>query len=67
MIFLRKRKYFEIDQNFNDSDFDFNVAAVESLRDRLINQINDLRLDQIDKDVALTIVECIDESGQLIE
>ena len=58
---------FEIDQNFNDSDFDFNVAAVESLRDRLINQINDLRLDQIDKEVALTIVDCIDESGQLIE
>jgi len=58
---------FDIDENYNDSSFDFNVAAVENLRDTLINQINDLRLDTNDKEIALTIVDCIDESGQLID
>ena len=58
---------FDIDENYNDSSFDFNVAAVENLRDTLINQINDLRLDENDKGIAHTIIDCIDESGQLIE
>ena len=58
---------FDIDENYNDSSFDFNVAAVENLRDTLINQINDLRLDEHDKGIALTIIDCIDESGQLID
>jgi RNA polymerase sigma-54 factor len=58
---------FDIDENYNDSSFDFNVAAVENLRETLINQINDLRLDEIDKEIALTIVDCVDESGQLID
>ena len=58
---------FDTAENYNDSSFDFNVAAVENLRDTLINQINDLRLDENDKGIALTIIDCIDESGQLIE
>ncbi|MDB2518503.1 RNA polymerase factor sigma-54 [Gammaproteobacteria bacterium] len=58
---------FDIDENYNDSSFDFNVAAVENLRDTLINQINDLRLDEHDKKIALAIVDCVDESGQLID
>ena len=58
---------FDTDENYNDSSFDFNVAAVENLRDTLINQINDLRLDENDKGIALIIIDCIDESGQLIE
>ena len=33
----------------------------------MINQINDLRLDEHDKKIALTIVDCVDESGQLID
>ena len=35
---------FEFDENYNGSDFDFNVAAVENLRESLINQVNDLSL-----------------------
>ena len=58
---------FDTDENYNNSSFDFNVAAVENLRDTLINQINDLRLDTNDKEIALAIVDCIDESGQLID
>ena len=58
---------FEFDENYNDTDFDFNVAAVENLRESLINQINDLSLNDEQKEIALIIVECIDESGQLLE
>ena len=59
---------YEFDEQFNnDSDFDFNIAATENLRDSLINQINDLDLDELEKEIAHTIIECIDESGQLVE
>jgi RNA polymerase sigma-54 factor len=58
---------FEFDENYNDTDFDFNVAAVENLRESLINQVNDLSLNDKQKEIALIIVECIDESGQLLE
>ena len=58
---------FEFDENYNDADFDFNVAAVENLRESLLNQVNDLSLNDKQKEIALIIVECIDESGQLLE
>ena len=58
---------FDFDENYNDADFDFNVAAVENLRESLINQVNDLSLNDEQKEIALIIVECIDESGQLLE
>ena len=58
---------FECDENYNDADFDFNVAAVENLRESLINQVNDLSLNDEQKEISLIIVECIDESGQLLE
>ena len=58
---------FEFDENYNDTNFDFNVAAVENLRESLINQVNDLSLNDEQKEIALIIVECIDESGQLLE
>ena len=59
---------YEFDEQYNnDSDFDFNIAATENLRDSLINQINDLDLDELEKEIAHTIIECIDESGQLVE
>ena len=58
---------FEFDENYNDADFDFNLAAVENLRESLINQVNDLSLNDKQKEIALIIVECIDESGQLLD
>ena len=58
---------FEFDENYNDADFDFNIAAVENLRESLINQVNDLSLNDEQKEISLIIVECIDESGQLLE
>ena len=58
---------FEFDENYNDANFDFNVAAVENLRESLINQVNDLSLNDEQKEIALIIVECVDESGQLLD
>jgi RNA polymerase sigma-54 factor len=58
---------FDFDEKYNETDFDFNLAAVESLKESLVKQVNDLRLNNSRKEIALTLVECIDESGQLIE
>ena len=57
----------EYDENYNDSDFDFNLAAVETLRDSLINQVNDLNLNENEKIISLNIIYCLDESGQLVD
>ena len=57
----------EYDENYNDSDFDFNLAAVETLRDSLINQVNDLNLNEDEKIISLNIIDCLDESGQLVD
>ena len=57
----------EYDENYNDSDFDFNLAAVETLRDSLINQVNDLNLNENEKIISLKIIDCLDESGQLVD
>ena len=48
-------------------DFDFNIAATESLRESLINQINELGLNQKERQIALSIIDCLDEAGQLVE
>ena len=58
---------FDFDEKYSESDFDFNLAAVESLKESLVKQVNDLRLSNSRKEIALTLVECIDESGQLID
>ena len=57
----------EYNENYNDSDFDFNLAAVETLRDSLINQVNDLNLNENEKIISLNIIDCLDESGQLVD
>ena len=57
----------EYDEKYNDSDFDFNLAAVETLRDSLINQVNDLNLNENEKIISLNIIDCLDESGQLVD
>ena len=57
----------EYNENYNDSDFDFNLAAVETLRDSLINQVNDINLNENEKIISLNIIDCLDESGQLVD
>ena len=51
----------------NSEDFDFEIAASENLRENLIKQITDLRLDKDSSLIALSIIDSLDESGQLID
>ena len=53
--------------SINDFDFDFNIAASESLKESLSNQINDLKLDIKTNKIAATIIASLDEAGQLCE
>ena len=49
------------ESSFNDrsiadfNEFDFNVAATESLRDSLINQINEININKDEQEIALTL------------
>ena len=53
--------------SINDFDFDFNIAASQSLKESLSNQINDLKLDIKTNKIAATIIASLDEAGQLRE
>ena len=68
--FIEKEVSDEIDydnNSANDFDFDFNIAASESLKESLSNQINDLKLDLKTNKIASTIIASLDEAGQLCE
>ena len=52
---------------FNSNEFDFNIAVTETLRESLINQINDLKLESKVKNIALILIDSLDESGQLLD
>jgi RNA polymerase sigma-54 factor len=61
------------ESSFNDrsiadfNEFDFNVAATESLRDSLINQINEININKDEQEIALTIIDSLDETGCLTD
>ncbi|MDA8865615.1 RNA polymerase factor sigma-54 [Gammaproteobacteria bacterium] len=66
--FIEKEELEDFDfQIKNSEDFDFEIAASESLRENLIKQITDLRLDKDSSLIALSIIDGLDESGQLID
>ena len=68
--FIEKEILDDDSSNLNQilsDDFDFNIAATESLRESLINQINELSLNQKERKIALSIIDCLDEAGQLVE
>ena len=55
------------DFSFNSNEFDFNIAVTETLRESLINQVNDLKLESKVKNIALILIDSLDESGQLVD
>ena len=55
------------DFSFNSKEFDFNIAVTETLRESLINQVNDLKLESKVKNIALILIDSLDESGQLVD
>ena len=68
--FIEKEMFEDDSSDLNhviSDDFDFNIAATESLRESLINQINELSLNKKEREIALSIIDCLDEAGQLVE
>ena len=48
--------------NFKKSDFNFDIESKVSLRESLINQLDDFHLNNKDKNIAKLIIGCLDES-----
>ena len=66
--FIEKEELEDFDFEISNSeDFDFEIAASENLRESLIKQITDLSLDNDSSLIALSIIDSLDESGQLID
>ena len=63
--FIEKEDFDDFEFKANPDDFDFEISSSESLRQNLINQIEDLGLDENSRRIALLIIDSIDESGQL--
>ena len=54
-------------EDFNHSDFSFDIESKVNLREFLITQLNDFHLNEKDIKIAKLIIGCIDESGELSE
>lgn len=66
--FIEKEEFEDFDfKTSNTEDFNFEIAASENLRDNLIKQIADLNLNKDASLIALTIIESLDECGQLVD
>lgn len=55
------------ENNIIQPDFDKDVAAIETLRDHLIKQVDELRIEKRDQAIAIAIIDSLDDSGQLID
>ena len=54
-------------EDFNHSDFSFDIASKVNLREFLITQLDDFHLNEKEIKIAKLIIGCIDESGELSE
>ena len=64
--FLEKLKD-ESYEDFNHSDFNFDIESKTSLRESLLKQLDDFHLEKKEKKISILIIDCIDESGELSE
>ena len=65
--FLEKNDANNDYQDFNDSDFSFDIESKVNLRESLITQLDDFHLNEKEIKIAKLIIGCIDESGELSE
>ena len=65
--FLEKEVTSEVDIKTYGTDFNFEIESKVGLRESLLKQIDELHLDNQDIKIAQVIIDCMDESGQLIE
>ncbi len=65
--FLEKNDANNDYEDFNHSDFSFDIESKVSLRESLITQLDDFHLNEKEIKIAKLIIGCIDESGELSE
>ena len=65
--FLEKNDANNDYEDFNHSDFSFDIESRVSLRESLIAQLDDFHLNKREVKIAKLIIGCIDESGELSE
>ena len=57
----------ELNDDFFSSEYEKDVVAQQSLRENLLEQLNDLSLSKDDYLIAESIINSLDDSGELIE
>ena len=65
--FLEKNDANNDYEDFNHSDFNFDIESKVNLRESLITQLDDFHLNETEIKIAELIIGCIDESGGLSE
>ena len=65
--FLEKNDANNDYEDFNHSDFSFDIESKLNLRESLITQLDDFHLNEKEIKIAKLIIGCIDESGELSE
>ena len=65
--FLEKNNASNDYEDFNHSDFSFDIESKVNLRESLITQLGDFHLNEKEIKIAKLIIGCIDESGELAE
>ena len=65
--FLEKNDANNDYEDFNHSDFSFDIESKVNLRESLITQLDDFHLNEKEIKIAKLIIGCIEESGELSE
>ena len=65
--FLEETRTRDDFEEFNNSNFDFELASKVTLRESLTEQLNDFHLSEKEIKISNLIISCIDESGELSE
>ena len=64
--FLEKQDY-DYDNSFNEKDFNFDIESKLTLRETLLDQLNDFDLSNKETQISKLLIDSIDESGMLTE
>ena len=59
-------EYSEYDQSFQ-SEYSKEIVENPTLRNILLNQVSDLNLNETENEISSAIIDCLDDSGELID
>ena len=65
--FLERNEDFNSIEDSYNENFDFEIESKKTLRENLVEQINDFSLNEDQIKLSKIIIDCIDESGMLTE